>query len=128
MLKELIKLSLTGWNVFFGGSSKQKFIAYAIIGAIGGGTRAFYETASGNWKKQKEEDLKRQKELEKQLEKLKVDVTADFEQQIKEAFEETLNPVDELSKRLEEAKKNVPMNMDEIEYITQELIKLLQQD
>lgn len=105
MLKELIKLSLTGWNVFLDGSSKQKFIAYAIIGAIGGGTRAFYETASGNWKKQKEEDLKRQKELEKQLEKLKVDVAADFEQQIKETFEETDNNIKQAKETQSEIEK-----------------------
>lgn len=93
MLKELIKLSLTGWNVFLDGSSKQKFIAYAIIGAIGGGTRAFYETASGNWKKQKEEDLKRQEEMVEKLEKLKADVANDFCKQIEEAFEETDNNI-----------------------------------
>ena len=95
MLKELIKFSLTGWNVFLDGSSKQKFIAYAIIGAIEGGTRTFYEIASGNWKKQKEEELEREKELEKQLEKLKLDVTADLEKQAKEAFEETAHNIEQ---------------------------------
>ena len=96
MLKELIKFSLTGWNVFLNGSSKQKFIAYVAIGAIEGGTRAFIESATGIRKKRREEVLRREKELvEKQLEKLKVDVAADFEQQIKEAFEETAHNIEQ---------------------------------
>ena len=95
MLKELIKFSLTGWNVFLNGSSKQKFIAYVAIGAIEGGTRAFIESATGIRKKRREEALRREKELEKQLEKLKVDVAADFEQQIKEAFEETAHNIEQ---------------------------------
>lgn len=105
MLKELIKLSLTGWNVFLDGSSKQKFIAYAIIGAIGGGTRVFYETASGNWKKQKEEDLKRQEEMVEKLEKFKVDVTNDFRKQAKEAFEETDNNIKQAKETQSEIEK-----------------------
>ena len=128
MVKELVKLNFTGWNLFLRGTRMQRFIAYVVIGAIEGGTKVFIESATGIRKKRREEALRREKELYDKLEKFKVDVNTDFEQQIKEALEETLNPVDELAKRLEEAKKNVPMNMDEIEYITQELIKLLQQD
>jgi len=89
MTNELIKLSFTGWNVFLRGSFKQKLIAYVVLGAIEGGTKAFIESATGIRKKRREEALEREKELEKQLEKLKVDVTADFKQQMKEEFKVT---------------------------------------
>lgn len=95
MVKELVKLSLTGWNVFLRGSFKQRFIAYAAIGAIEGGTRAFIESATGVRKKRREEELEREKELEKQLEIFKANVAADFEQQIKEAFEETTHNIEQ---------------------------------
>lgn len=95
MVKELVKLSLTGWNLFLGGTHKQRFLAYVAIGAIEGGTRAFIESATGIRKKRREEALRREKELEKQLEKLKVDVAADLEKQAKEAFEEIANNINQ---------------------------------
>lgn len=95
MVNELIKLSLTGWNLFLGGTHKQRFLAYVAIGAIEGGTRAFIESATGICKKRREELFRREKELDSKLEKLKLDVTADLEKQAKEAFEETAHNIEQ---------------------------------
>ena len=105
MVKELIKFSLTGWNIFFTGSSKQKFIAYVALGAIEGGTRTLIESVTGIRKKRKEEAMRREKELESKLEELKIDIANDFRKQVEEAFEETRQNIESTKDIQREAEK-----------------------
>ena len=129
MLKEVFKLSCTGWNLFLSGSRKQRFIAYVAIGAINGGTKAYIESVTGLRKRRREEYMREQEEMYSKLEKLNVDIQSDLKKSVEKSIEETTSDrIDNLGKMLDDAKKNDPPKTEDLERITQELIQVYRED
>lgn len=125
MIKELFKVSCIGWNVFLNGSFKQRLIAHMAMGAIIGGVQSGIESATGMRERRREEEARRQREMDLKLYKLNLDISNDLKEKVKKSIEETTSDrIDNLRKMLDDAKKNDPPKTEDLERITQELIQV----
>ena len=118
MISKILLKSLSGWNKYLTGTTKQRIISWIVIGAICGFTRTSIQEFTGNSKQEREQEEAALKETEKLVKDLK----ASLDENVKKEVD---NRVEEMLKRNEQKFKE---DMEKFNMETDKIIKDFHED
>ena len=118
MISKILLKSLSGWNKYLTGTTKQRIISWAAIGAICGFTQTSIQEFTGNSKQEREQEEAALKETEKLVKDLK----ASLDENVKKEVD---NRVEEMLKRNEQKFKE---DMEKFNMETDKIVKDFHED
>ena len=119
MINKILLKSLSGWNKYLTGTTKQRIIGWIAIGAICGFTQTSIQEFTGNSKQEREQEEETAlKETEKLVNDLKVSLDENFKKEVD-------NRIEEMRKRNEQKFKE---DMEKFNMETDKIIKDFHED
>jgi F0F1-type ATP synthase membrane subunit b/b' len=88
MINKILLKSLSGWNKYLTGPTKQRIIGWVVIGAICGFTQTSIQEFTGNSKQEREQEESALKETEKLVNDLKASLDENFKKEVDDRIEE----------------------------------------
>lgn len=88
MISKILLKSLSGWNKYLTGPTKQRIISWIVIGAICGFTQTSIQEFTGNSKQKREQEEAALKETEKLVNDLKASLDENFKKEVDDRIEE----------------------------------------